>query len=298
MHIRKGLFSGDVEFFNGIEWKPLSQYKCGEKVLIWNEDKTVELTTPIAYIKKNKTHINHVKSSMLDMNMSDDALFYGIVKEDEGGKATKTITLHQACLEDWCYFSHYRLISTFEYLNTTSSMLSEDKLILMTYTILYGKVKNGECIMKLNNKQQFEDMFYIFKKARTKYKADNKNLTFTYRPPRNIDLFKQSPLIFSNKEIMTMIYLIIDTCGSNFIQPADKSNFDFIQLIFALGGKRLYNDGKKLRLLTGKYTRLQTASFEINEAKVNKQYSFTVKSGWLVLKSKGLILVMADFVDR
>ena len=217
---------------------------------------------------------------------------------DEGGKAVKTITLHQACLEDWCYFSHYRLISTFEYLNTTSSMLSEDKLILMTYTILYGKVKNGECVMKLNNKQQFEDMFYIFKKARTKYKADNKNLTFTYRPPRNIDLFKQSALIFSNKEIMTMIYLIIDTCGSNFIQPTDKSNFDFIQLIFALGGKRLYNDGKKLRLLTGKYTRLQTASFEINEAKVNKQYSFTVKSGWLVLKSKGLILVMADFVDR
>ena len=64
MHIRKGLFSGDVEFFNGIEWKPLSKYKKGDKVLVWNENRTVELSTPIAYIKKKSPHINHVKSSM------------------------------------------------------------------------------------------------------------------------------------------------------------------------------------------------------------------------------------------
>ena len=132
MHIRKGLFSGDVEFFNGIEWKPLSKYKKGDKVLVWNENRTVELSTPIAYIKKKSPHINHVKSSMLDMCMSDNALFYGIAREETCGEnTTKTMTLHRASLEDWNYFSDYRLVSTFEYINVTSSMMTEEKLILM-----------------------------------------------------------------------------------------------------------------------------------------------------------------------
>lgn len=299
MHIRKGLFSGDVEFFNGIEWKPLSKYKKGDKVLVWNENRTVELSTPIAYIKKKSPHINHVKSSMLDMCMSDNALFYGIAREETCGEnTTKTMTLHRACLEDWNYFSDYRLVSTFEYINVTSSMMTEEKLILMVYTILFSKPKDNEYIMRLDNKILYEQMMKVFKKARVKYVGDNKKYTFIYKPPRNVELFKQSVLIFSKKEIETMINLIIETCGSNYIKPNDKKNLDFIQLIFALGGRRLYNDGQKLRLLVGKYTRLQSTSFKIEEKRVDKQYSFTVRSGWIVLKSKGLILVMADYVDR
>ena len=42
--------SGDTEFFNGVEWKKISDYVEGDKVLQYNEDGTAELVTPIEYI--------------------------------------------------------------------------------------------------------------------------------------------------------------------------------------------------------------------------------------------------------
>lgn len=42
--------SGDTEYFNGYEWKPISDYVHGEKVLQYNEDGTAELVTPLEYI--------------------------------------------------------------------------------------------------------------------------------------------------------------------------------------------------------------------------------------------------------
>ena len=42
--------SGDTEYFNGYDWKPISDYVHGEKVLQYNEDGTAELVTPLEYI--------------------------------------------------------------------------------------------------------------------------------------------------------------------------------------------------------------------------------------------------------
>ena len=40
----------ETEFFNGVEWKSLKDYKEGDMVLQYNEDGTAELVTPIEYI--------------------------------------------------------------------------------------------------------------------------------------------------------------------------------------------------------------------------------------------------------
>lgn len=40
----------ETEFFNGIKWKSLADYKEGDKVLQYNEDGTAELVDPIEYI--------------------------------------------------------------------------------------------------------------------------------------------------------------------------------------------------------------------------------------------------------
>jgi hypothetical protein len=42
--------SGDTEYFNGYEWKPISEYVYGDKVLQYNEDGTAELVLPLEYI--------------------------------------------------------------------------------------------------------------------------------------------------------------------------------------------------------------------------------------------------------
>jgi len=43
--------SGDTEFFNGVEWKRIDEYKEGDLVLQYNEDGSAELVKPIEYIK-------------------------------------------------------------------------------------------------------------------------------------------------------------------------------------------------------------------------------------------------------
>ena len=49
-----GCVSCDTEYFNGKEWKPISEYEEGDKVLQYNEDGTAELVFPEKYhIKPN-----------------------------------------------------------------------------------------------------------------------------------------------------------------------------------------------------------------------------------------------------
>ncbi len=297
--LRKTLLGENVEFFNGSIWKPISQYKKDDKVLIYYTDGTVALSTPIEYIKLYKANLNNVKSSMFNADINDDATFYGIrrdIKISSNEDTVKTITLKQSYLEDFNYFTHYELISTFQNVDIISkSMLSEDKLKIMTYAITLGKIKNNDCKIKLNDRVLASHIASLLNKNKIRYKYNIKSLTIEFRLPRNIDVFIHNPLIFSQKEIMTMIYLIIDTLGDKYIKPVSKDYLDFIQFIFALGGKRTNIIGDKLRMYVGKYTRLQAPLFKIEEKKTTIQYSFTVRSGLVVLRSNGLIFVLTDY---
>lgn len=59
--------SGDTEYFNGYEWKPISEYVIGEKVLQYNEDGSAELVTPLEYISytSNDPFYEYVSSGHL-----------------------------------------------------------------------------------------------------------------------------------------------------------------------------------------------------------------------------------------
>lgn len=59
--------SGDTEYFNGYEWKPISDYVVGEKVLQYNEDGSAELVTPLEYISytSNDPFYEYVSSGHL-----------------------------------------------------------------------------------------------------------------------------------------------------------------------------------------------------------------------------------------
>lgn len=300
MHFsRKTLLGGDIEFFNGSIWKPISQYKKDEKVLIYYEDGTVALSTPLEYIKINKTNINHVTSTMFKADINDDALFYGIrryekISSDED--TVKMCTFKDAYLGDFNYFTHYELISTFQNIDTISkSMLSEDKIKIMIYAITLGKIKNNNCKIKLENREIGSKIVTLLSKNSVKYNYNIKELVLDFRLPRGIDVFIHNPLIYSQREVMMMIHLIIDILGDKSLKPISKEYLDFIQFIFALGGKRVNVVGDRLRMFVGRYTRLQAPSFKIEEKKVNMQYSFTVRSGLIVLRSNGLIFVLSDY---
>ena len=64
----------------------------------------------------------------------------------------------------------------------------------------------------------------------------------------------------------------------------------------ALNGMRVNIKEDYLMMYKGGYTRLQSASFRIEEKNVNGQYSFTIKNEhFIVLRTNGVIFVGGDY---
>lgn len=68
-----GCVDCDTEFFNGTEWKKISEYQKGDLVLQYNMDGSAELVAPLDYIKRPSEGMYHFKTKYgLDMMVSRD----------------------------------------------------------------------------------------------------------------------------------------------------------------------------------------------------------------------------------
>ena len=73
----------DTEYFNGYEWKKISEYTQGEQVLQYNEDGTAELVYPSNYIKNEADYLWHFETSSLNQCLSDEhTVVYKNYKDD------------------------------------------------------------------------------------------------------------------------------------------------------------------------------------------------------------------------
>ena len=83
--------SGDTEYFNGKEWKPIKDYVEGDKVLQYNEDGTATLVSPIEYIhyesdspfyEYNSADISCCQTGNHDVVYKDDNGIHKIKQEE------------------------------------------------------------------------------------------------------------------------------------------------------------------------------------------------------------------------
>ncbi len=78
-----GCVDCDTEYFNGVEWKKISEYKEGEKVLQYNKDKSAELVLPLKYHKYISEYLWHFKTKYgLDQCLCDDHNVYYITSKN------------------------------------------------------------------------------------------------------------------------------------------------------------------------------------------------------------------------
>ena len=71
--IQTGCVDAETEFFNGKEWKKISEYEKGDLVLQYNSDGTASLVEPLKYIKRESKGMYHIKNKYgLDMMLSPD----------------------------------------------------------------------------------------------------------------------------------------------------------------------------------------------------------------------------------
>lgn len=68
-----GCVDCDTEYFNGTEWKPISEYKKGDRVLQYNKDGSAELVYPEEYHKKECEQMWHFETKYgLDQCLSEE----------------------------------------------------------------------------------------------------------------------------------------------------------------------------------------------------------------------------------
>ena len=297
---RKSAYSQEVEFYNGTEWKSISQYKKGEKVLsfFW-EDNHTELLEPIEYIKMKNSNMVRLKVKGLNMSLDRQTTFIGDYRDGVYDDCRKTIfSLEQALNNNYAVFVHCRAYNSFSYPTTTTSMLSADRLKVMTLSIMYGEINGLHCTLKTKNKTLKKHMVRCLKNSKIDYKSkliDGENV-FTYILPRAKDVFCNNPLMLSDSEV----HIVMDELEMGFVKNKmlcdDKEVQDFIQMVYARGGKRVIIDykAKALRKSKNGYTLIErNASHCKSSEKI--QYSFTTKGGYFVIRNNGRIFVLGDY---
>ena len=78
-----GCVDCDTEYFNGVEWVKISDYKNNDKVLQYNKDGSSELVNPLEYHKYPSDYLWHFKTKYgLDQCLSDEHNVYYITSKN------------------------------------------------------------------------------------------------------------------------------------------------------------------------------------------------------------------------
>lgn len=300
MSDRNSFFGGDIEYFNGNEWVKISNYNKKDKVMTFFEDEHCELLTPIEYIKVKSKGLNRIETMpKLNLVISDEALFLGRYRQNDVKDFNTKFTFKVAYENNYHRFSHALLYSVFKYDNGgCNSMLSKDNLIVMLMSITLGEIQGSNCTIVVKEYNKYINCISFLKRGKVNYKTSRtkkKEYMLKFRLPRNYDIFIKNPLTFSTDEIVAMVdEFRILTDYKDKVKLNNPEVYDFIQMIFALYGKRVaIKDGQLIfyKTLGVKIQDVKSVEYE----KVDFQYSFTTKSGFLLLRSNGFIFTMGDY---
>lgn len=299
--IRKTTFGSEVEYFNGKEWKSISQYKKGEKVLtFFQDDKHAELLEPLSYIRINKS-LNKFISSVYNFSINEDAEFLGDYMASDGNTFLSAFTLNYACSMDFNPFSHHKLYATFNYDTTTSSMLDDERIRLMVMSVIKGEISdNNKCVIKTDNAKEMQ----MYKKYLTRGRITDRNIIekngryiIEYMLPRGKKIFLNNPLIFNKHELNVVIDEIEHWSNGNKIVPLEADCLDFLQMVYARYGLKtiVHKEKKILKKFQTAFTTITRKSCKVKHSKEKMQYSFTTRGGGIVLRNNGSIFVMSDY---
>lgn len=319
----------DTEFFNGQEWKKISDYTIGDKVLQYNEDGTAKLVYPQRYIKEPCKSLHLIKTKFgVNQCLSDKHnVVYQTSKGNLAKKQMKDLIIQHEQSKNG--FSG-RFYTTFKY-SGKGIDLTDEQIRVMCAVISDGTFKTGfsdKNIVRLNLKKQLKKqrLERLLKDANIEYRKEQYNPkdleynNYIFISPRSEKEFGAYWYDCSAHQLSIIADEIMywDGCLSHgSYSSTSKKNIDFIQFAFASIGKRtsIYADnriGKKHS--DGKYE-YKSICYDLNICSNNmvsmvnvkkktqiKEYStkdgykycFTVPSGMLVLRRGGNINITGN----
>lgn len=321
----------DTEYFNGVEWKKISDYQDGDKVLQFNEDGSAELVYPQKYHKTKCETLTLFRNSRGSINqcLSDG---HNFVYKNKHTKKVEKIVFKEVKDNPKCIMYKGQVISAFNFGEENKGLdLSDDVIRLMIAISAEGhfskRLKTNHCRINLKHKYKKERLEYLLSVCGIEYKKRNTNPkdlefdTYTFTAPFRFKEFPKEWYFLSKKQYKVIFEEIFFWDGKN--KPEErcyrttlKNNADFIQFVCSSFGYRtsITEDNRVGQKMTKGYTRksvcytvrcgycdcyisLQSsASLTIKDYKTKDgyMYCFTVPSGMLVLRRENAINITGN----
>lgn len=326
-----GCVDCDTEYFNGTEWKRISEYIEGDDVLQYDINKKGELVKPSQYHKYESDYLWHFKTKYgLDQCLSDEHEVYYITSKNN--LYHKSFEKFRENHSENGFLGKF--ITTFEY-EGKGLPYSEWEIRLKVAIKADGsfkskKYKPFDCYINIKKQRKKERIEYLLNKNNIDYEiltgAEGYSV-YKFYYEDNEKTFT-SKWYNCSKEQFEIIYDEIfywdgDFCKKNRWFSSIKSDADFIQFVGTVCGYRAAIDvqdrvdqkyttankiyiGKSLEYMVN-FTRRTLISLctDIREdhtiTPINKyktldgyKYCFTVPSGMLVLRRKDRIFITGN----
>lgn len=296
-----GCVSAETEFFTGYEWKKISDYTEGDKVLQFNMDtEEAELVTPLEYIKKPCEWVYKFKTKYgLDMELSPE---HNILYKPEGSNNMYKISAQDVA--EKCPEFRGRIPTSFNY-SAEGLNLSDTDIKIMLAAIADGYIRYKKIVIKIKKerkKKELKKLLTEWGKPYKWYDYSNGYSVAVFTPPRLEKTFTKDWYKCSNEQLQLICNNALKWDGhitKNCLEfyTNIKASADFIQFAFSSCGyrARIYTRMRDVveyvvhitkRTLVGMRRAPKPTVIKTTDG---FKYCFTVPSSCLVLRNNGCI---------
>ena len=321
-----GCVDCDTEYFNGYEWKKISEYKNGEKILQYEPNtKQAILLEPLKFHKLECENLNHIKTKYgIDMCLSNEHSVYYLNKNNNLKEISceDMIKIHSKNKKGFTG----KFITTFNY-EGPGIALTNDEIKLMLAVICDGtfdkRRRTNRCTIKVKKERKIKELETILAsigKPFQKTSLKNGYINFYFDAPLKQKYFDKS-WYSSNKEQLKIVcdnILMWDGNDKNRFSTTIKETADFVQFAFASCGYRatisVRNRTGRKKIIGKKEYYTKSIDYDIHitdrilpslcsmkKCKINNyitkdgfKYCFTTTTGLWVMRRNNRIIVTGN----
>lgn len=274
-----GCVDYETEFFNGKEWKSISEYKDGEQVLQFDTETGVaSLVKPLRYIKEPCDLMYHFETKYgINQTLSPEHRVLYLNKTHQNGKTVWGNTFHERSAEDLYkkqnsgkFYGGFQTTFSFD---GNGLNLSDAELKLMLAVICDGtfnKNRNGNaCDINLKKERKINALRSILEDCQiafTEHKKKNGYTVFYFRAPRKEKKFGSDWYNCTNHQLQLICDNVlqwdghISSTNQRQFSTTVKETADFVQFAFSACGyrtaiKKSNRSGQKYMTCGKEYTR-------------------------------------------
>lgn len=331
---KAGCVDCDTEFFNGTEWKKISEYQDGDLVLQYNNDGTANLVEPLDYIKVECNELNLLQNDTKSVNQCVCDEHNLVVKTSKGNVIKKPFQTFYKQHNSSELGLQDRFISYFKYDGIGINLSDEEIRVMIAFIAdgSFGKSQNGR--VRIFKERKCERLRELLKNANISYEErinNDMSNNFYFKPPIYEKHFSsywykctqhQLQIIADELQYWDGNYENVRKHGKGIeIFSVVKSDIDFIQFVYAATGHRTSiltqnRIGEENTIEWETYIR-KSIDYAVHVSKnknvslrarrvsnYNKiqrvktkdgyKYCFTVPSGMLVLRREGTINITGN----